>query len=52
MQGLRAIPSMVWERIFVLWFGIFEGSKITLNAGGGVVAVYLGVMGAIMSVDR
>ena len=38
--------------LFVLWFGIFEGSKITLIAVGVFFPVYLGVMGAIMSVDR
>jgi sulfonate transport system permease protein len=38
--------------LFVLWFGIFEGSKITLIAVGVFFPVYLGIMGAIMSVDR
>lgn len=52
MQGLRAIPSIAWVPIFVLWFGIFEASKITLIAVGVFFPVYLGVMGAIMSVDR
>jgi len=52
MQGLRAIPSIAWVPIFVLWFGIFETSKITLIAVGVFFPVYLGVMGAIMSVDR
>jgi sulfonate transport system permease protein len=52
MQALRAIPSIAWVPIFVLWFGIFEGSKITLIAVGVFFPVYLGVMGAIMSVDR
>jgi sulfonate transport system permease protein len=52
MQALRAIPSIAWVPIFVLWFGIFESSKITLIAVGVFFPVYLGVMGAIMSVDR
>jgi sulfonate transport system permease protein len=52
MQALRAIPSIAWVPIFVLWFGIFETSKITLIAVGVFFPVYLGVMGAIMSVDR
>ena len=38
--------------LFVLWFGIFESSKITLISVGVFFPVYLGVMGAIMSVDR
>jgi sulfonate transport system permease protein len=52
LQALRAIPSIAWVPLFVLWFGIFEGSKITLIAIGVFFPVYLGVMGAILSVDR
>jgi sulfonate transport system permease protein len=52
LQALRAIPSIAWVPLFILWFGIFESSKITLIAVGVFFPVYLGVMGAIMSVDR
>jgi sulfonate transport system permease protein len=52
MQALRAIPSLAWVPLFILWFGIFEGSKITLIAVGVFFPVYLGVMSAIMSVER
>lgn len=52
LQALRAIPSLAWVPLFVLWFGIFESSKITLIAVGVFFPVYLGVMGAILSVDR
>ena len=52
MQALRAIPSIAWVPILVLWLGIFEASKITLIAVGVFFPVYLGVMAAIMSVDR
>jgi sulfonate transport system permease protein len=52
MQALRAIPSIAWVPLFILWFGIFETSKITLIAVGVFFPVYLGVMGAVMSVDR
>ena len=52
VQALRAIPSLAWVPLFVLWFGIFEGSKITLIAVGVFFPVYLGVMQAILSVDR
>ena len=38
--------------LFILWFGIFEASKITLIAVGVFFPVYLGVMGAVLSVDR
>jgi sulfonate transport system permease protein len=52
LQALRAIPSIAWVPLFVLWLGIFEASKITLIAVGVFFPVYLGVMGAIQSVDR
>jgi sulfonate transport system permease protein len=52
VQALRAIPSIAWVPLFILWFGIFEASKITLIAVGVFFPVYLGVMAAIGSVDR
>ncbi|MDB5625137.1 MAG: putative sulfonate transporter permease protein SsuC/YcbM-like protein [Tardiphaga sp.] len=52
VQALRAIPSIAWVPLFILWLGIFETSKITLIAVGVFFPVYLGVMGAILSVDR
>ena len=52
LQALRAIPSIAWVPLFILWFGIFEGSKIALIAVGIFFPIYLGVMGAIQSVDR
>jgi sulfonate transport system permease protein len=52
VQALRAIPSIAWVPLFILWLGIFETSKITLIAVGVFFPVYLGVMGAIQSVDR
>ena len=52
VQALRAIPSIAWVPLFILWFGIFETSKITLISVGVFFPVYLGVMAAIGSVDR
>jgi len=52
VQALRAIPSIAWVPLFILWLGIFEASKITLIAVGVFFPVYLGLMGAIQSVDR
>ncbi|GLR83963.1 ABC transporter permease [Bradyrhizobium iriomotense] len=52
IQALRAIPSIAWVPLFILWLGIFETSKIALIAVGVFFPVYLGVMGAILSVDR
>jgi sulfonate transport system permease protein len=52
LQALRAIPSLAWVPLFILWLGIFEASKVTLIAAGAFFPVYLGIAGAILSVDR
>jgi sulfonate transport system permease protein len=52
IQALRSIPSLAWVPLFILWLGIFETSKVTLIAVGVFFPVYLGVMGAIESIDR
>lgn len=52
LQGLRAVPSIAWVPLFILWLGIFETSKVALIAVGVFFPVYLGVVGAIASVDR
>jgi len=52
VQALRAIPSLAWVPLFILWLGIFETSKIVLSGAGVFFPVYLGVMGAILSVAR
>jgi sulfonate transport system permease protein len=52
LQGLRAVPSIAWIPLFILWLGIFETSKVALIAVGVFFPVYLGLLGAILSVDR
>lgn len=52
LQGLRAVPSIAWIPLFILWLGIFETSKVALIAVGVFFPVYLGVTGAILDVDR
>jgi sulfonate transport system permease protein len=52
LQGFRAVPSIAWIPLFILWLGIFETSKVALIAAGVFFPIYLGVMGAVMSVDR
>ena len=52
LQALRAIPSIAWVPLFILWFGIFEASKVILIDVGVFFPIYLGVMGAVISVDR
>ncbi len=52
VQALRNIPSIAWVPLFILWFGIFEMSKVTLIAVGAFFPVYLGLSSAIRDVDR
>lgn len=52
LQALRAIPSIAWVPLFVLWLGIFEASKIALIAVGAFFPVYLNLMSAVRQVDR
>jgi sulfonate transport system permease protein len=52
LQALRAVPSIAWVPLFILWLGIFEASKLALIALGVFFPVYLGVEGAVASVDR
>lgn len=52
LQALRAIPSIAWVPLFILWLGIYESSKVALIAVGVFFPVYLGIMGGILSVDR
>src|SRR5258708_856065 len=52
VQALRAIPSIAWVPLFILWLGIFETSKVALIAGRLFFPVYLGAMGAVRSAAR
>jgi sulfonate transport system permease protein len=52
LQALRAVPSLAWVPLFILWLGIFETSKVSLIAAGVFFPVYLGLLGAMLAVDR
>ncbi len=52
LQAIRAIPSIAWVPLFILWLGIFETSKLALVSLGVFFPVYLGVFSAIQDVDR
>ncbi len=52
VQALRSVPSIAWVPPFILWFGIFESSKIYLIALGAFFPVYLNLMAGIACVDR
>ncbi|MDB5784260.1 ABC transporter permease [Caballeronia mineralivorans] len=51
-QALRAIPSLAWVPVLLLWMGIDEAPKITLIAIGAFFPVHLSVVAGIRGVDR
>lgn len=52
IQAVRAIPSLAWVPLLILWMGIDERPKITLVAIGVFFPVYTNLVGAIRRIDR
>ena len=52
LQALRAIPSLAWVPLLLLWFGIDETPKIVMIAIGAFFPVYTGVTSGMGGVDR
>ena len=51
-QALRAIPSLAWVPLLLLWLGIGEAPKLAMIAIGAFFPVYMGVASGIRGVDR
>jgi sulfonate transport system permease protein len=51
LQALRAIPSLAWVPLLLLWLGIDEAPKIAMIAIGAFFPVYMGVVAGIRGVD-
>lgn len=51
-QALRAVPSLAWVPLLLLWLGIDETPKIALIAIGAFFPVYLNVISGLRNVDR
>jgi len=51
-QALRAIPSLAWVPLLLLWLGIGEAPKLAMIAIGAFFPVYMGVVSGIRGVDR
>lgn len=49
--ALRAVPSLAWVPLLLLWIGIGENSKVTLVAIGAFFPVYTTVSAALQHVD-
>ena len=52
LGALRAVPSLAWVPLLILWMKIGEESKITLIAIGAFFPVYTTVASALRHVDR
>lgn len=52
VQALKAVPSLAWVPLFILWFGIFETSKVLLIAVGVFFPIYLNLVTGILGTDR
>jgi sulfonate transport system permease protein len=52
LQALRAIPSLAWVPLLLLWLGIDEAPKLVLIAIGAFFPVYMGTVAGIGGVDR
>lgn len=51
-QALRAVPSLAWVPLLMIWFGIGETSKVVLVAKSAFFPVYLNLLAGIRNVDR
>jgi len=52
LQALRAIPSLAWVPLLLLWLGIGETAKIVLIAIGAFFPIYVNLVAGIRGVDR
>lgn len=52
LHAIRAIPSLAWVPLLILWLGIDESSKITLVAIGVFFPVYTNLVAGIRQIDR
>jgi sulfonate transport system permease protein len=51
-QTLRAIPSLAWVPLMLLWLGIDEAPKLALIALGVFFPVYFTLVSGIRNIDR
>jgi sulfonate transport system permease protein len=52
LQAVRAVPSLAWVPLILLWLGIGETAKITLVAIGAFFPIYVALVAGIRGVDR
>ena len=52
LQAIRAVPSLAWVPLLILWLGIGEGPKLTLIAIGAFFPIYTALVAGIRQIDR
>jgi sulfonate transport system permease protein len=52
LNALRAVPSLAWVPLFVLWLGIGEAPKLTLIALGAFFPVYTNLVSGVRQIHR
>ena len=52
IHAIRAVPSLAWVPVLVLWLGIYEGPKVTLVAIGAFFPVFTTVAAGFQHADR
>ena len=52
LQALRAVPSLAWVPLLLLWLGIDLAPKLTLIALGTFFPMYLATVTGLRNVDR
>ena len=52
LNAFRAVPSLAWVPLFVLWLGIGDAPKLTLVALGAFFPVYTNLVSGVRQIDR
>ena len=52
ISAIRAVPSLAWVPLLLLWLGIYEEPKLTLIAIGAFFPVFTTVASGLKAVDR
>jgi sulfonate transport system permease protein len=52
LQAVRAVPSLAWVPLILLWLGIGETAKVALIAIGAFFPIYVSLAAGIRNVDR
>jgi sulfonate transport system permease protein len=52
LGAIRAVPSLAWVPLLLLWLGLYEAPKLTLVAIGAFFPIYTNLVAGIRQIDR